>query len=89
MRAFERHLHVVSTGGSPVAAPQLGSDGDPADLALAAALFAVFFLPIASALAHVGRWSPTELGLAAAGSIFAGRALWDSSRDLLRDRRRS
>ena len=87
MRAFEHRLRLVSTDRSPE--PDLGRDGDLGEVALAAALFAIFFLPIVSVLAHVGRWSPGELGLGAAGSIFAGRALWSAARAALRDRRSS
>ena len=87
MRAFEHRLRLVSTDRSPE--PDLGRDGDLGDVALAAVLFAIFFLPIVSVLAHVGRWSPGELGLGAAGSIFAGRALWSAARAALRDRRSS
>jgi hypothetical protein len=93
MRPVVHHLHVVSSGGGPPAppasGPDLGRDGDPGDVALVAALFAIFFLPIVSVLAHVGRWSPGELGLGAAGSVFAGRALWSAARAALRDRRSS
>ena len=91
MRSLQSHLQLVSPTCPPLPAspPNLGRDGDLGDLALAVTLFAVFFLPILSVLAHVGRWSPAELGVAAAGSIFAGRALWDSARAALRDRRPS
>jgi hypothetical protein len=67
---------------------ELGDDGDLGDLALTAAIVAVCALPLLGAVAHAGRWSPGELGLGAAGCLFAGRELWTCARAALRARRR-
>jgi len=89
MAVAERHLHLVRPAGTPDPVPDLGIDGELEDLVVTGTLFAVSFLPIASALAHVGRWSGGTLGLGAAGSFFAGRALWACAGAAIRARRRS
>jgi hypothetical protein len=83
-----QHLHVVARAAPPRRARDLGADGELGDLVLTATIFTMSFLPIAGAVSHLGHWGGGTLGLAAAGSLLAGRELWTSARATLRARRR-
>lgn len=90
MADAEHRLHLVAPAGEPRdAGGELGNDGERGDVFLVATIFAISFLPVASAVAHVGHWGSGTLGLGTAGSVLAGRELWASARAALRRRRRS
>ncbi len=81
-------LHLVAPPEEAArTSPGPGDDGSLGDVALTATIFAIAFMPLVGAVAHVGHWGQGELGLGAAGSMFAGRELWTCARAALRARR--
>lgn len=69
-----RHLHLVPPAAR-TAAHLPGDAGDLGDLGLTAFIFLVGALPVACALAGLGRWSQGTLGLGTAGALLSGREL--------------
>jgi hypothetical protein len=71
MSALERPLHVVRPSSArPTPAPT-----ERSDVGLTVFLLLVAALPLASAVAGVGRWDAASLGLGALGVLLAGREL--------------
>jgi uncharacterized membrane protein (DUF4010 family) len=68
------HLRIVrahpDTGSRPDATADLG------DLLLIATLFVLNLMPLAGALAGIGRWSPAIVGFAAGAALLTGRELF-------------
>jgi hypothetical protein len=71
MSGVERPLHLVPPD------PTGGGTGprEVDDVGLTAMIFLVSALPLASAMAGVGRWGQASLGLATVGAVLAGREL--------------
>jgi hypothetical protein len=72
MTGLERHLHVVRPG------PARGEAAPPRelpDVGVTVMLFLVTALPVASALAGVGRWDDASLGVGTLGVLLTGREL--------------
>jgi hypothetical protein len=84
MSPAERHLHVVRT--SQTAGEEAPSERE--DVGLTLAIFFTAALPLASAMAGVGRWDPGSLGLGTLGVVLAGRELGASLLVRCRSRRR-
>jgi hypothetical protein len=82
------HLHLVEPAEPPEPVVAERPDGALEDLALTATIFAVSFLPLAGAAAHLGHWGSGTLGLATLGSLFAGRELWNRAVEAIRTWRR-
>lgn len=71
MPAMERHLHVVRPSEAEGEAVSSGLE----DVGLTLMIFLVAVLPLASALAGIGRWDDASLGLGTLGALLAGREL--------------
>lgn len=71
MAGVERHLRVVPPAPAGSEAPS--SEG--ADVGLTTAIFLIAALPLASAIAGVGRWDDASLGLGTLGVLLTGREL--------------
>lgn len=71
MPGVESHLHVVPPCPREDDAPA----GDVGDAALVLMIFVVAALPLASALAGLGRWDGGSLGLGTLGVLVTGREL--------------
>lgn len=85
MAADAPHLRLIGPAGPPRGLPDAHrNDGAAEDLLDVATLFVVALVPLAGAAAHLGRWTQGDLGLATAGSLLAGRALWASAATALR-----
>jgi hypothetical protein len=85
MSALEKHLHLVrSSAARPEPAP-----ADRADVGLTLFLLLVAALPLASAIAGVGRWDGASLGLGTLGVLLAGRELGSMVVSAWRHRRRA
>jgi hypothetical protein len=71
MTGLDRHLHVVRPGPAQGEAARR----ELPDLGVTAMLFLVAALPLASALAGVGKWDEASLGLGTLGVLLAGREI--------------
>lgn len=75
MSAVERHLHVVPPAPPESEAPSEAPSRELEDVGLTMGVFLVAALPLASAIAGVGRWGKGSLGLGTLGVLLAGREL--------------
>lgn len=85
MSPAERHLHVVPM--SRTAAEGASTERD--DLGLTLILFLVAALPPTSAMAGLGRWDASSLGLGTLGVLLLGRELGSQLLARWRNRRRA
>jgi hypothetical protein len=79
------HLRLIGpTGPSGDVPGAHRNDGLAEDLIVVVTLFVIALVPLAGAAVRLGGWTQGDLGLATAGSLLAGRALWASAALALR-----